>query len=232
MRVLASLCSRLWQLTRIISFFYFYFLSYFLFSPCTVGVGASFSVPLSVEKAAHEENVRRAESAFAANKATLKEAKAASSSSSISPEELARRKEFMQRQRELLLKKKRAERDGDLEKYEAERASLEAAPSAPSVASAAAGPRALTDAEELQRKKDAMKGALVAHLKTVHADVEQKRAVTAASTVASVADQLVEMEKMRAAKASGLPAEQEQLKKQEAERKKLLQQMHANFANK
>ena len=174
--------------------------------------------------------MRRAESAFAANKATLKEAKAASSSSSISPEELARRKEFMQRQRELLLKKKRAERDGDLEKYEAERASLEAAPSA--AAPASAGPRALTEAEELQRKKDAMKGALVAHLKTVHADVEQKRAVTAASTVASVADQLVEMEKMRAAKASGLPAEQEQLKKQEAERKKLLQQMHANFANK
>jgi len=202
----------------------------------TVGVGASFSVPLSVEKAAHEENVRRAESAFAANKATLKESKAAlsaSSSSSISPEELARRKEFMQRQRELLLKKKRAERDGDLEKYEAERASLEAAPSASSAAApASAVPRALTDAEELQRKKDAMKGALVAHLKTVHADVEQKRAVTAASSVASVADQLVEMEKIRAAKASGLPAEQEQLKKQEAERKKLLQQMHANFANK
>jgi hypothetical protein len=119
-------------------------------------MGPSFNIPLSVEKATHDANVKRAEQAFAANQAVLKESHAlaasASASSSVSEEELGRRKEFLVRQREILLKKKKNERDQQLNKYEAERAQLEAqAEATPAAATPAAAQN--SEAEELQRKK-------------------------------------------------------------------------------
>ena len=216
--------------------------------PPLSALGRAPAMPLAAEKALHEENVRRAESAFAANQATLREAKASTgATTTLDPEELARRKEFLTRQREMLLKKKREQREGELEKFEAARASLEAGAAAAAAATASSSssstpaaaassaPRVLSESEELQRKKDAMQGALVAHLKSVHHDVELKRAATLASSAStsaatSVRDQLAEMEQLRRAKSSGMQAEQEQYKQQEAERKRILQQMHANMS--
>jgi len=205
-------------------------------------------VPLEVEKAAHDANVRLAEEAFAANQRALREAKkaakkaeeeaakaaaaaAASSGNKSGPseEELARRKEFLLRQRELLLKKKKAERDGDLEKFEAERAAIEsssASSSSSSSSSAPGAPRALTEAELLALKQEAMKSALVTHLKNVHHDVEAKRAGMAKEENAqkTLQQQMAEMEQLRAQKLAGLQREQEDRLKQEEERRRALQQ--------
>jgi hypothetical protein len=212
----------------------------------------AFSVSLEAEKALHESNVRAAEQAFAANqealRATKRKAAESSSSSSAaaadnnggpSEEELARRKEFLLRQRELLLKKKKAERDGELEKFEADRAAIEAkagggassAASAPKAAAASsAGPRALTEAEQLALRQEAMKSALVAHLKTVHEDVEAKRAGAKEEVQSkTLQQQLAEMEQLRQQKLAGLQQEALQRQQQEEERRRILQQMHDNM---
>lgn len=179
-------------------------------------------LPLAAAQKAHESNLKAAEELFAKNQAVLKEAKAAAANA-LNDAELARRKEFLLKQREILLRKKKQERESDLVKFEADKSELESSPG-------------LSEAEEMERKKAALKGALVQHLKTVHNEVEIRRAhsIVAKEQQAqqTLQEQLSELESNRIAKQAKLASEQELRKKQELERReamaKMITQMEGN----
>jgi hypothetical protein len=192
----------------------------FVLSPSPVGTGPSFDLPLADAQIVHESNVKHAEALFAKNQALLRQSKDAAAKT-LSDEELARRKDFLLKQREILLRKKKAEREGQLEKFEAEKTELEGA----------AGPAKLTEQEEMERKKAALKGALVQHLKTVHSEVEMKRAQSLdQKEQATLAQQFQKMEQMRLKKQAAISGEQQMRQQQELERKKTMQRLAENMA--
>ena len=191
------------------------------------------SLPLAAAQEAHSKNVKAAEAQFAKNQALLKESKEAMTSKTLTEEELARRKEFLSKQRELLLKKKKAERENDLAKIEQEKSQLEQSQQTT---------RSLTDEEQQDIKRQALKGALVQHLKTVHTEVESKRAAVGSSASSSSSDaaksvdtfslqqQFAEMEEKRKWKEAQLKKDVELREKQELERKQTMLKLAESMA--